>query len=103
MILSVTPSQYRVLVELVRDGADNETIARRLRLGRMTVASHLKSVYRKAATSNRTELALALTRKEIMLEIAVPKRSRPEDEFDRDEYRPICQIPTCGCIGDAHP
>lgn len=102
--IKVSPAEYVVLVELVRDGADNETIARRLRRNRQTVSSHLKSVYQKAATNNRTELALALARKEIVLEIVPLKRGRPRYVFGKEaQYRPICQVPTCGCIGDAHP
>lgn len=57
-VIEVTPRQKQVLDELCRDGADNETIARRLGIARDTVKTHLRDLNVKCDTANRTELAV---------------------------------------------
>ena len=55
----LTPRE-REIAWLLRDGADNKTIARRLDLGLPTVKTHLINLFRKVGASNRTELVRAL-------------------------------------------
>ncbi|MCE4052997.1 helix-turn-helix transcriptional regulator [Pseudomonas sp. Au-Pse12] len=55
----LTPRE-REIAWLLRDGADNKTIARRLDLGLPTVKTHLINLFRKAGVGNRSELVRAL-------------------------------------------
>lgn len=57
-VIEVTRRQKQVLDELCRDGADNETIARRLGIAHNTVKTHLRDLNAKCHTANRTELAV---------------------------------------------
>lgn len=50
--------ETRVLAELVRDGASNKVIARRMYLSEACVKGHLSDAMRCAGVSNRTALAL---------------------------------------------
>jgi DNA-binding NarL/FixJ family response regulator len=59
----ITPAERRVLEELVRDGADNYVIARRLGIERCTVKFHCHALMQKTGLSNRTALALWWIRK----------------------------------------
>lgn len=69
--LAIAPSaaQYRVLVQLLRDGADNRTLARRLHLSEETVKCHIKALLALAGLSTRTELAVAILRRDIWVKI----------------------------------
>lgn len=73
-ILRPTESQYRVLVELCRDGADNRTIARRLRISDQTVKTHLRRL-NQGRFLTRTEMAVAVLRREVIVE--VPESLKP--------------------------
>lgn len=57
-VIEVTRRQKQVLDELCWDGADNETIARRLGIAHNTVKTHLRDLNAKCHTANRTELAV---------------------------------------------
>lgn len=67
--IDITPAQHLVLNELCRDGADNVVIAARLSVTTETVKSHLKRVMAKAHTTNRTELALELSRRRLQTRV----------------------------------
>nr|BFD41861.1 LuxR C-terminal-related transcriptional regulator [Pseudomonas sp. FFPRI_1] len=54
-LAGLTPRE-REIAWLLRDGADNKTIARRLDLGLPTVKTHLVNLFRKVGVVNRTEL-----------------------------------------------
>ena len=67
VIVRVSWRQYDVVQQLAFDGADNETIGRRLGLSTETVRSHLQAAYRRTGFNSRTALALAVDRGEIIL------------------------------------
>lgn len=58
-LANLTPRE-REIAWLLRDGADNKSIARRLDLGLPTVKTHLINLFRKVGVGNRTELVSAL-------------------------------------------
>ncbi|NBF03085.1 helix-turn-helix transcriptional regulator [Pseudomonas sp. Fl5BN2] len=58
-LAGLTPRE-REIAWLLRDGADNKTIARHLDLGLPTVKTHLINLFRKVGVGNRTELVSAL-------------------------------------------
>ena len=65
--ITCTPTEIRVLTELVKDGAENALIGRRLHISMDTVKCHLQRINRRAKAFNRTDLALKLARKEIVV------------------------------------
>lgn len=67
----LTPREMDVLVELVEDGADNITIGRRLYISHDTVKSHVKSMLKKSGMHNRTALALAVERRQVVVRTKV--------------------------------
>ena len=73
-----TQRQFDVVAELVRDGADNRTIADRLVVVEDTVKSHMKVLLRKAGTKDRTALAVGIIRGHIAV---VPPGSGAAHEF----------------------
>lgn len=64
-IVRCTPRQLDVLIELVRDGANDRMIASRLVITEDTVKSHLKVLYHRSGTRSRCELAVAVLREAI--------------------------------------
>lgn len=66
-LVRCTEAEIRVLTELVRDGAENVTIAKRLHLSYDTVKTHLKRVTCRIQTPNRTALAVGLVRGDIVV------------------------------------
>lgn len=58
----VSPAQYRVLRALLHDGADNDTLARRLGIGVPTIKDHLRVLFAATGTTTRTELVVAVLR-----------------------------------------
>lgn len=58
MTYVVTPSQRRVLGELVRDGPPNKVLARRLHVTEQTVKWHLAEVGKATGLQTRTAIAL---------------------------------------------
>lgn len=66
-LVRCTEAEIRVLTELVRDGAENGIIAKRLHLSHDTVKTHLKRVTSRIQTPNRTALAVGLVRGDIVV------------------------------------
>lgn len=64
--MKITPRERDALVELLNDGADNETIARRMGVQYDTAKTHLRNLLAKSGMPNRTALALAVERGEIV-------------------------------------
>jgi len=56
---ALTPRECQIAL-LLREGASNKAIARRLNLGLPTVKTHLLNLFRKVGVANRTELVGAL-------------------------------------------
>lgn len=61
----VGPMQARVLQELLKDGAANLEIAKRLWIAEDTVKAHIKALLQRSGANNRTHLAIMVARKEI--------------------------------------
>ena len=59
---SLTETERRV-VACLAEGLTNGEIGQRLYISKTTVASHLRSVFRKIGVSSRTELAAQATRR----------------------------------------
>lgn len=70
--VDITHAEALVLRELLRDGAWNPVIAKRLTLSLETVKTHMKVMMAKAGAANRTELVLLILREEVTL--TVPRR-----------------------------
>lgn len=62
-----SPSEIEVLAELMRDGATNQDIAKRTFRAEGTVKSHMKRLLQKTQTSNRTHLAVAVARRQVVV------------------------------------
>jgi two-component system response regulator DevR len=60
--------QYRVLVELCRDGATDREIGKRLFLAENTVKTHIKRLLALTGYRSRTELAVAVLRRDVLVE-----------------------------------
>ena len=66
MIVHLTATEFRVLKALMIDGADNETIARRVGgIGLQTVKTHMRRIYKKTGLHWRAELVLAVERGDV--------------------------------------
>lgn len=74
-IARVGRAQYAVINELTCDGASNEQIAERLGCDVETVKSHIKTALAATGCHTRTELAVAILRGRILLN--VDRHSRP--------------------------
>lgn len=62
-----SPRELQIITELVKDGADNATIARRLGyISIDTVKTHIQSIFAKSGASNRTALVVQLYRLDII-------------------------------------
>lgn len=72
--MEMTLREWDVLVELCKDGAGNRQIARRLFITEDTAKVHIKALLRKSGLRTRTELAVAVLRKEVALAILIPRR-----------------------------
>lgn len=68
-VLRPSVKQYRVLHELLKDGADNDTIALRLGCAPDTVKSHMKLLLGKAGLSTRTELVVNILQGHLQVKI----------------------------------
>lgn len=66
-VVDVTHRESQVAYNLVWDGADNATIARRLGLAEETVKHYMKSVLRRTGYATRTQLVVAMLRGEVRL------------------------------------
>lgn len=62
-----TTVEIEVLTELLRDGADNYSIGKRTYRTENTVKTHIKRLMQKTVTNNRTHLAVAIARREIVV------------------------------------
>lgn len=65
--VQVTMREFDVANELLRDGADNATIAKRLHLTEDTVKSHAKKLFARTGARTRTELTVAVFRGRVRL------------------------------------
>lgn len=65
--LIVTEREGDILRELLRDGATNEMIGRRLYITVDTVKTHMKRLMAKAGVHTRTELAVQILRRDIIV------------------------------------
>jgi len=63
----VTLREFDVANELLRDGADNQTIAKRLYVTEDTVKSHLKKLLARTGAKTRGELVVAVFRGRVRL------------------------------------
>jgi len=61
--------EIEVLGNFLKDGADNETVARRMKpeLSVETVRTHMRRIYAKTAQATRAGLALAVLRGEVTI------------------------------------
>jgi DNA-binding NarL/FixJ family response regulator len=66
--------QIDVLRELIKDGASNIEIARRLDLSEDTVKTHFKAIFRKIGGGNRISAVIGILRGRIV--ILDPRQSR---------------------------
>lgn len=73
-VMEMTPRQWDVLVELVKDGPNNGQIARRLYMSEDTVKCHMKALLQAGGYSCRTSLAVAVLRWDVALATRVPPR-----------------------------
>lgn len=62
-----SPRELTIIRELLKDGADNQAIADRLWISLDTVKTYMKRMMQKTGLSNRTILALALQRRDILM------------------------------------
>lgn len=74
--MEVTPRQHDVILELLFDGADNATIARRLKIKEGTVNDHMKAIYRRAPGLNG-RIGLVIELMSGRLQMVVVDKSEP--------------------------
>lgn len=67
--LGVSSRQYRIVQEWLKDGADAETVARRIGVRRHTVNNNLFAIQTALGFDNRVELALAIERGQSLIRI----------------------------------
>lgn len=67
VVVRCSPSEIDVLRELVRSGGDNLYIAGRLGLSHNTIKTHMLRVNRRVKARNRTALALAIVRSQVVV------------------------------------
>lgn len=72
--VTITPTQKLVLDQLVRDGADNATIARRLGMARGTATSHVKELLRRLGVSNRAAIVAEVLQGRVRIEVDTQQR-----------------------------
>lgn len=60
LVVALAPRQLAVLTELVKDGASNIQIARRLYVSEDTVKTHLRTIMARCGVGSRTELVVAV-------------------------------------------
>ena len=74
----ITRAEARILTELLRDGADNRTIARRCNLSEQTVKVHMKRLLDASGCPSRTSLVVEVMRRRVTFTIPKPvSRRRP--------------------------
>lgn len=77
VLLSLTPREWNVLVELCQDGPSNRVLGARLFIAEHTVKSHVKAILLKGRFASRTELVVAVLRGRVALACNVPQKSIP--------------------------
>lgn len=77
----ISARQAEVLRELLRDGPDDRLIGRRLGVGVYTVRTHMKGLLAATRTSNRTALAVAVLRGDVVPAV------KGRDHWSTDERR----------------
>jgi DNA-binding NarL/FixJ family response regulator len=79
-LVAVTPTEARVLRELLRDGADYRTIGMRLGVVEETVKSHAKALLRKTHCRSATALVVEVLREFVIC--IEPVRANPRRPRD---------------------
>lgn len=73
--LQITSREQDVLRELIRDGADNETIARRTRMAYYTTKHHMKNLLQRAGVPTRAALAVGVLRGDLVPFLLIQDRT----------------------------
>jgi len=76
-IAVITAAQRRVIVEVMRTGAEGQQVAKTLGLAKGTVFNHLTAVKEAAGEPTLLSLALALERGQVKLRTRTDKRRQP--------------------------
>lgn len=66
-LIACTEVEIEVLTELVRDGAENHLIGSRIYRSEHTIKTHIKRLTARMQARNRTDLALKIARKQIVV------------------------------------
>lgn len=74
--ITCSEPEIEVLTELLRDGAENHRIGSRTYRSEHTVKTHMKRLMARTRASNRTDLALKIARRQIVI---VAKNGRPHE------------------------
>jgi DNA-binding NarL/FixJ family response regulator len=65
--ITLTPTQTEVFRELMRDGAKDREIGRRIYRTENTVKHHMKKIFARAGIHDRTELVVAVFRGDVVV------------------------------------
>lgn len=68
-VVRLKPREAEVAAELAADGATNQQIAERLGLSEDTVKTYMRGLRKATGIKDRTELAVALVRRRIIVSI----------------------------------
>lgn len=68
-VIVLSPRQRDILDELVRDGASNQQIAKRLYVTEDTVKTHMKALLKKTGKPSRIALLVAVLKDELPLQV----------------------------------
>lgn len=74
-VVELTRRQFDVVKELACDGATNEEIAERLGLSVDTIKTYMQGVRRATGIKDRTALAVALVRRQVVVRITDGKKA----------------------------
>jgi DNA-binding NarL/FixJ family response regulator len=67
-VIRPTFAQYKVLIELCKDGASNRIISRRLYCSEETIKCHIRRLLLMTGLGNRTELVAAVWSQRVIVE-----------------------------------
>lgn len=87
IVVMVTEREAQVAYALIYDGAQNDIIARRLRIELDTVKSHMKALLRKTGLDNRTALAVAILREDVVLRGPIYSETSWDDVLAAPRFR----------------
>lgn len=102
-VIRVTEREAQVAYALIYDGAPNDIIARRLGISVETVKHHVKRLSAKVETNNRTALAVAILRGDVVLRGPIPAdtaRRFQDTPFNQTRSR-LCPAPRSSVDGPA--